>query len=61
MGHGSTTRTQTSRDKGGPHKGPPAQHAHNILHSLSDECAAPGPSGFAPLAGRSPVGFGVTR
>ena len=32
-------------------------------YTLFDECIAPGPtpSGFAPLAGLSPVGFGVTR
>ena len=35
------------RPQGRASKGPPA-HAHNILHPLSDECAAPGPSGFAP-------------
>ena len=59
--HGSRVDDSDSDLKGGPlHKGPPA-HAHNILHPLSDECTAPGPSVVSPLAGRSPVGFGVTR
>ena len=44
-GHGSRVDDSDSDLKGGPQKGPPA-HAHNILHPLSDECAAPGPSGF---------------
>ena len=57
-----TGRRDSDSDlKGGPlHKAPPA-HAHNMLHPLSDECTAPGPSVVSPLAGRSPVGFGVTR
>ena len=54
-------RTRSDSDlKGGPQKGPPA-HAHNILHTPSvDEVQGRGPVVLS-LAGRSPVGLGVTR
>eukprot|EP00964_Phaeocystis_antarctica_P084482 scaffold53212_cov54-Phaeocystis_antarctica.AAC.2 len=63
LGHGSTTRTHAFRRP--PKSGLPEAHAHTqyiYLYMLFDECERRGPpSGFAQLAGLSPVGFDVTR
>eukprot|EP00964_Phaeocystis_antarctica_P013153 scaffold7207_cov62-Phaeocystis_antarctica.AAC.5 len=59
--HGSTTRTHAFRRP--PKSRPRNSHTHTIYtYMLFDECVAPGPTQWLrPLAGLSPVSFGVTR
>ena len=61
LGHGPTTRTHACRRPPKRERGRSRQaHTHNIRCSTSVERRGP-PSGFAPLAGLSAVGFGGTR
>eukprot|EP00964_Phaeocystis_antarctica_P033081 scaffold18755_cov56-Phaeocystis_antarctica.AAC.2 len=61
LGYGSTTQTHAFRRP--PKSGPPEAHAHtHNIYAVRRVCSAAGPTlWLRPLAGLSPVGFGVTR